>query len=158
MGSQADKNVGLGCIANTIVELSHIARATWQFTNQFTKPLEAAALLRNSHRKQCLAFLADLGPLGDESQAIKIHIRPAQDGGIGFAFGLVGGDVLLDGGHRQSACRFYDAAGVHKNILDGRAHRVGIHRHKFIDQATGHAKGFFSDQFDRSAIRKQADI
>jgi hypothetical protein len=98
------------------------------------KRRKAAALLGNRHGKQGLALLADLGALGDEAQAVEVHVGAAQDGGVGFAFGLVRGHVLLDRRHRQRAGRLDDAARVDEDVLDGRAHGVGVHGHEFVHQ------------------------
>ena len=68
------------------------------------------------------------------------------------------GHVLFDGRHGQCAGGFDDGSGVHKHILDRRAHRVGVDFHEPIDQAVGHAKGLFADELDRCAIGEQAHV
>jgi hypothetical protein len=73
--------VGLGGIRDAVVELGHRARA-----DQLAQAPEAAALLGIGHREQRLALLADLGPLGDEAEAIEVHVRAAGDGDVGLAW------------------------------------------------------------------------
>jgi hypothetical protein len=45
----------------------------------FAETPEAAAFLGDGHREHGLALLADLGTLGDEAQAIEVHVGAAGD-------------------------------------------------------------------------------
>ncbi len=81
-GRDADEDVRLGRVGDAVVELGDGARA-----DQLAEAPEAAALLGNGHREQRLALLADLGPLGDEAQAVEVHVRAAGDGDEGLALG-----------------------------------------------------------------------
>ena len=150
--------VAFGCVADAVVELGHIARATWQLANGFTEALEAAALFGNGHGKQGFAFLAHFGAFGDEAQAVEVHVGTTQDGGVGFALGLVGGHILFDGGHGQRSGGLDNAAGVDKHVLDGGTDGVGVHRHELINQAACDTEGFFPHQLDSCAIGEQTHI
>ena len=158
LGAQAHKHMGLCCITDAVVELGHVARQARQFADQLAKALKAAALLGNGHRKQRLALLAHLGAFCYKAQPVEVHVGAAQNRRIGLAPGLVLGYILLDGGHCQCAGRLHDAAGVYKHVLDGRAHRVGVHGHEFIYQVASDAKGLFPHQFDCCAVREQPHI
>ena len=147
-----------GRIVDAVVELGHRARATRQVANQSAKPPKAAALFRNRHGEQRLALFAHFGPLGDKTQAVKVHVGAAQNRGVGFAFCFVCGNVFFDGGHRQGACGLDDAAGVYKHVFDGGANGIGIDGHEFVHQLAADAKGFFADQLDGGAIGKQTHI
>ena len=150
--------MGFVGVADAVIELCHIARAAGQVANELAKALKAAALFRNGHRKNGFAFFTHFGALGHKAQAVKVHVGAAQNGGIGFAFGFVFGHILFDGCHGQCTCRFHNRASVHKHILDGGAHRVGVDGHVLVDQAARHAEGFFAHQFDGRAIREQTNV
>ena len=125
----------------------------WQGTQQRTKALEAAAFFRDGHGEERFTLLADLGPLGDKAQAVKVHVGAAQNRRKSFAFDLVFGDILLDGRHRQRASGLDDAAGVNKHVFDGGADRVGVDLDVVVHQAgVDDAKGLFADQFDCRAV------
>ncbi|OQB99569.1 MAG: hypothetical protein BWX79_03099 [Alphaproteobacteria bacterium ADurb.Bin100] len=155
---QTHEHVGLGRIADPVVELGDVAGAAGQGADQFAEAPEAAALLGNRHGKQGLALFADLGALGDEAQTVEVHVGAAQDGGVGFAFGLVRGHVLLDRRHRQRTGRLDDAARVDEDVLDGRAYSVGVHGHEFVHQPAGHAEGLFAHQLDGRTVGEQTHI
>ena len=150
--------MGLGRIVDAVVEFGDAARAAGQLANQFAKTPEAAALFGNRDRKQGLAFLAHFGPLGHKAQAVEIHVGAAQNRGVGFASGLVRGHILLDGRHGQRTGGLDNAARVDKHILDGGADSVGIDSNELIHQLAADAKGFFADQLDGRAVRKQAHV
>ena len=61
-------------VGDAVVELGDVARP-----EQRAEAPEAAALLGNRHREHRLALLADLGALGDEAQAVEVHVRAAGD-------------------------------------------------------------------------------
>jgi hypothetical protein len=71
-------------VGDAVVELGDRARA-----DQLAEALERAALLGDGHREQRLALLAELGALGDEAQAVEVHVRAAGDGHEGLALDLV---------------------------------------------------------------------
>jgi hypothetical protein len=89
-GRQADEHMGFGVVVDAVVELGHAARPAWQLADhQFAKAPEAAALFGNRHGEQRFALFADLGALGDEAQAVEVHVGAAQDRRVGLALGLV---------------------------------------------------------------------
>ena len=69
---EAHENMGALGIGNTVIELGHAAR-----TDGFAQFQEAAALFRNRERQQRFARLADVGPVGNKTQAIKVHVGAA---------------------------------------------------------------------------------
>src|SRR5213076_394631 len=87
---------------------------------------EAAGTLGDRHSQDGLAPLADFSALGDEAQAVEVHVGAAGDRDEGLALDLVLVDVLLDGGHAERASGLENAARVLEHVLDGGAHRVGI--------------------------------
>ena len=69
---QTDKHMSFLFIANTIDEFGDVAGA-----DQFAEALEAAAFFGNRYREYGFTCFADLGALGDEAQAVEIHIGTA---------------------------------------------------------------------------------
>src|ERR1700729_4281740 len=67
-GLHADEDMRLTGVADAVVELGDVVLA-----KRSTEAAEAAALFRYGHREYCLALFAQLGALGDETQAIEIH-------------------------------------------------------------------------------------
>ena len=156
---EPDEDMCSRCIADAVGELRHAARtAARQFADQFAKAPEAAALLGNRDSEQGLALLAHFSTFRHETQPVEIHVGTAQDGRVGFTAGAVLHHVLLDGRHGQRTGRLHDAAGVDKNVLDGRAHGVGVDRHVAVDQRAGNAESFLAHQLDGRAVREQPDV
>src|SRR5580765_6601425 len=133
---QADEHVRDLCIRDAVVELGHCARA-----DQFAKAPEAAALLGDRHREQCLALLADLGALGDEAQAVEVHVGAAGDRDEGLALAALRLHVLLDRRDAERARGFEHAAGVLEHVLDRGAGRVGVDDHVLVDELARQAEG-----------------
>ena len=152
-GRDADEDVRHRGIGDAVVELGHRARA-----DQLAEAPEAAALLGNRHREQGLALLADLGALGDEAQAIEVHVGAAGDRDVGLAAPAVRVHVLLDRGDAERAGRLEDAARVLEHVLDRGAGGVGVDDDPFVDQLAREAKGLVADALDRGAVGEQADV
>ena len=150
--------MGARAVADAVVELGDVARAAGQLADELAKAPEAAALLGDGDGQQRLAFLAHLGALCDEAQAVEVHVGAAQDGGVGLALGLVLRYVLLDGGHGQRACGLDDAARVHEDVLDRGAHGVGVDGDVVVHQPLGDAEGFFAHELDGGAVGEQAYV
>ena len=125
----ADEDMRHALVGDAVVELGHRAR-----TDELAEALERAALLGDRHREQRLALLAELGALGDEAQAVEVHVRAAGDGHQRLPLELVRLDVLLDRRHAQRAGRLEDAARVLEHVLDGGADGVGVDDHEVVDQ------------------------
>ena len=70
----ADENVRDARIGVAIVEFGDAALA-----QQRAELAEAARPLGNRHREDRLARFAELGPFGDEAQAVEIHVGAAGD-------------------------------------------------------------------------------
>ena len=149
----ADKHPRLLCIVITIIELRHIARP-----ELFAKCLEAAGLLRNRHREDRLAVFTKFRFFCDKAQPVKVHIGTAGDSDERRATRFFAGRPGFGTGNRQSAGGLEDGAGVFKNILDRRAHRIGVHADHLVDQRTAQAERFAAHLFDRNAVGKQADL
>ena len=88
----------------------------------------------------------------------KFHVGAAQHGGEGLSLELVLGHILLDRRHGQRARRLDDAARVGEDVLDGRAHGVGVDDHVVVDQFAADAIGLFAHQLHRRAVREQAHV
>ena len=162
-GGDAYKHMGFGSVADAVIELGDRARRFAaakgrQVAQQTTKPLEAAALFGDGHRQQRFAFFAHFGAFCHKPQAVEIHVRATQNSCVGLAPRFVKRHIFFDGSHRHRARGLDDAAGVHKHIFDGGAHRVGVDAHVVVYQMPRHAKGLFAHQFHRRAIGKQTHI
>ena len=149
---QANEHMGLLVAAHAVVELCDVARCAAQGIDQADQAAEAAALFGNGDSKQPLAFFAHFGAFGYKAQTVKIHVGAAQNGGKGLALAFVGGHVLLDGRHSQSACGLHNAAGVDEHVFDGGANRVGIDFDEVIYQGLVDAQGFFAHLLDGGAV------
>src|SRR5690349_14499334 len=82
------------------------------------------ALLFLARRASCertLALGGALRVLGDEAQAIEVHVGARGDGDERLAAHAASFDVTLRARHRQRAGRLQQAARVLKDILDGSA-------------------------------------
>ena len=96
--ADADEHLRDGGIADAVVELGDVAIA-----DQFAEALEAAALFRDRHREKRFARFADLGALGDEAQAIEVHVGAAGDRNQRLALQFLARRVRLHAGDRQRA-------------------------------------------------------
>ena len=152
-GRDADQDVGDRRLRDAVVELGHRARA-----DHFAEAPEAAALLGDRHREQGLALLADLGALGDEAQAIEVHVGAAGDRDVGLAVRRVRVHVLLDGGDAERAGRLEDAARVLEDVLDRGARGVGVDDDPFVDELARQAERLRADPLDGGAVGKEADV
>ncbi len=140
-------------VGDAVVELGHRARS-----DELAETPERTALLGNGHREKSLALLAEFGALGNEAQAVEIHIRATGDGDQRAPLQLVRFHVLLDGSHAQGAGRLQDAARVLEDVLDGGAHGVGVHHDEIVDQRPRDAKGLLAHQLDRGAVGEQSHV
>ncbi len=121
------------------------------------KSLERAALLGNRHREQRLALLAELGPLGDEAQAVEVHVGAAGDGHEGLALDLAPLDVLLDAPPRRARRRARGCVRVSWNTSLIAAHTASVSTiTKSSTNCAREAEGLFADQLDRGAVGEQA--
>src|SRR5450830_808197 len=154
----ADENVGSLGIADAIVEFSDVARP-----DGFTETFKAAMLFWNGDGKYSFARFAYIGHFCHEAQTVEVHVGAAGDGDQGFVldrfFAVLGTfDIGLGTCHGQCTGRLNDATGILEDVLDGRTHGIGIDQNDVIDQLFGDAEGFFTHQFDGSAVGKQADV
>ena len=154
----ADEHVRGFFIADAVVKFRHVARA-----DERAEALEAAPLFAHGDGKHGFAELAQLGTLGNEAQAVEIHVGAAGDGDQR----LVDDGVLAQAGplhvglgarDGQRAGRFQDGARIRKHILDGGADGVRVDDDDVIDILLRQAEGFLAHQAHRRAVRKQAHV
>ncbi|RMW23417.1 hypothetical protein ALO97_05610 [Pseudomonas syringae pv. tagetis] len=153
MGLHADENVGFTVGVVAVVEFGDLALA-----DGFAERLEAARLLGDGHGNDRFAAFAQLGALGNVTQAVKVDVGPGVDRHQRLAADAALFDVFLDPGHAQRARRLGDRAGVVVDILDRSANLVGADGDHFIDIMTAHLKGVMADLRHRHAIGKQTDL
>src|ERR1019366_5229786 len=126
--------------------------------DQRAKTPEAAALFGDGDGEQRLALLADFGTLGDEAQAVEVHVGAAGDGDVGLALLAALLHVLLDRRDAERSGRLEDAARVFEDILDRGAPRIGIDDAPVVDEPPRQTKGLGTDTLDGRAVGEQADI
>ena len=149
----ADEDMGGARIGEAVIELGDVAAA-----DHGTEALEAARLFRNGHRDNGLAPLAQLGTLGHMAQAVEIHIGAAGNRHQGLILAALALHIGLGAGHRQSARRLHDGAGVFENILDRRADGVGVHQDDLVQQFATDAEGLLAHQLHRHPVGEQAHV
>ena len=150
---QPDKNMGLVCVRDAVVELGHRARA-----DQLAKALEGAAFFGDRDGKEGFALFTKFSALGNKPQSIKVHVRAAGDGHQGLTFDLTRLHILLDSRHTQGPGGLQDAAGFLKNIFDGGADFVGVDHHVVVYQGACQTKGFLAHKLHGGAVREQTHI
>ncbi len=148
-----DKYARPACIVISIIEFRHVTR-----TQLFAKRLEAPGLLRDRHGENGFAVFAQFRFLCDKAQAVKVHIGPTghrDKSRPALPFALRPGFCA---GNRQGPGRLKNRPRILENILDGRAHGVGIDTDDFVHQLTAQLEGLLADLFDRHAISKQTNL
>jgi hypothetical protein len=110
------------------------------------------------HREHGLALLADLGPLGDEAQAVEVHVGSAGHGDVGAAGRAGAGGVLLQPGDGEGPSGFEDGAGVGEDVLDRRAHGIRVDADHLVDERAGDPEGLLPHQTHRGAVGEQPDV
>ena len=113
--------------AQAIVELGHDAAADGR-----AELAERARALGNGDGEQRFVRFAELRALGDEAEAIEIHVRAAEHGDEPLAADALSRDPRLESGHGQRPGRLHHRAGVVEDVLDGRADLVVGHPHDFV--------------------------
>ena len=137
-------------VGNAVIEFGYVPRP-----DQATKFPEAATRFRHRDCEQGFVVLTHFSAFGNESQAIKIHVRTTANGDKGFTTAFLALNITLDTGQRQSTRRLHDRTRVLKNILDRRADFIGIDEHHFIDERFGKTKSFLAHLLDSDAIGEQ---
>jgi hypothetical protein len=119
--------------------------------------LVGAGLLRQRHGQHRLALFADFGALGDEAQAVEVHVGAGGHRHQRLALHAVLLGPGLGAGHRQRAGRFEDGARVLEDVLDRGADGVGIDQHHLVHVLLAQAEGLLADVLHRRAVGEQAD-
>jgi hypothetical protein len=126
--------------------------------DQLAEALEAAALLGDRDGEQGLALLAELGPLGDEAQAVEVHVGAAGDGHQVRPFSLCCSAYCLMAA-TPSAPAGSRMLRVSWNTSLIAAHTgVGVDDHEVVDQFAGDAEGLLAHQLDGRAVGEQAHV
>ena len=116
---------------------------------------KGAGTLGNGHGDDRFAGFAQLGALGDEAQAIEVHVGAAQD--RGDAASAFARQPRLQSGDRQRAGRLHDAAGVVEHVLDRGANLVVRHPHDLVDRLLREGKRQTTDLPHRHAVGEDPD-
>ena len=135
-----------------IVELGDVAPA-----EHFAELQEAALALRDLHRHQRFALAADVGALGDVTQAVEVHVRAAVDRDEAPVAALLACDVALDACDRQRSRRLDDRAVVFEDVLDRRADLVRADGDHLVDVFLRQPERLLADPPHGDAVRKDAD-
>ena len=149
----ADEQVGQFRIGQAIAELGEAALA-----QQTAEAAQAARLLRDLHGQQRFALFSQFGPFGHEEQPIEIHVGATGHRHQGAALELALLHILLHAGNCQGPGRLQDRAGVFKDVLDGGADLVGVHRHHRIHVLLGQSEGEFPHLTHGHPIGKQPHL
>ena len=118
-----------------------------------------AGPLRDLDADQRLATLTELGALGDEAQAIKVHVGAGNEGdeALARADEVVLVDVLGHASDRQRARRLRDRPRVVEDVFDRRADLVVGDRDHAIDELRTQAERLLADQPHRGALAEETD-
>ena len=100
---------------------------------------KAARPLGNGHGEDRLALLAQLGTLGDEAQAVEVHVGAAGDRDQVRLFAVPLGP-RLDAGDGERAGGLEDRARVLEHVLDRGADGVGVDQDDVVDAAAAQSR------------------
>ena len=151
--ADADEDVRLLAAVQAVVELGDDALA-----ERDAEVAIGAGPLRDRHREQRLALLAELGALGDEAQPIEVHVGAAEDRDQVLVVAPVGGHPALEAGQRERAGRLHHAARVVEDVLDGGAHLVVRDAHDLVDGELRDLERVHADGAHRDAVGEDADV
>ena len=119
---------------------------------------EAAALLGDRHREQGLALLADLGPLGDEAQAVEVHVGAAGDRDVGLAVRRVRATYCLMAATPSAPAGSRMLRVSSKTSLMAAQTASVSTTIEVVDQLARQAERLLADQLDGGAVGEQADV
>ena len=151
--AEAHEDVRLLGVGDPVGELRHLVRP-----DDRAEPPEAAALLWDREREQGLSLLAHLGPVGDEAEAVEVHVRATGDRDQRLAADALALRVGLRARHRERAGRLENRARVLEHVLDRRAHLVGVAEHDLIDELAAEPERLLADLLDRHAVGEQPNV
>ena len=149
----ADEQVRDLRVGIAVVELGDRALA-----EQRAELAEAAGPLRDRDGEDRLALLAQLGALGDEAQAVEVHVGAAGDRDERAVRDPMALAPRLDARDRERARRLEDRARVLEHVLDRRARGVGVDQHDVVDQLAADPERLLADLLHRDAVGEQADV
>ena len=150
----ADEDLRLLAAAQPVVELGDDARA-----ERGAELAEGAGTLRDRDGEQRLASFAELRALGDETQAIEVHVGAAQRRRRAAARARCARlDVRLQAGERQRAGRLHDRARVVEDVLDRGADLVVVDADDLVHRRLHDREGVLADLLHRDAVGEQPDI
>ena len=121
---------------------------------------ERAGTLRDGDGEEGFFLLSESGALGDEAQAVEVHVCAGGDGdelALGVLRGLRG-DILLQTGEGERAGGLEDGTGVFEDVFDGGADLVGVDLDDLVDDLARHAESLLANSLDSRAIREETDI
>ena len=151
--AHADEDVGPRRVRVAVVELGDVAAA-----QQIAELLEGAGLLGDGDGQHGFALLAHLGALGDEAQAVEVHVGAGGHRHQGLVLERMALGVLLGAGYCQRAGGLEDGAGVLEDVLDGGADGIVVHQDHLVHVGLAQAEGFLAHQLDRRAVGEEAHI
>jgi hypothetical protein len=96
--------------------------------------------------------------IGDGAQPIEIQIGPAVDGNQAPLAARAALGVGLQSRERQRSRGFGDRAQIIEDVLDRRAHGVGIHGDDFVEQVAAEAERLRSRLANGDAVGEQSDL
>ena len=121
---------------------------------------EGARALGDVDGEEGFFLLAEGGALGDEAEAVEVHVGAGGEGDelAGGVRGGVGGGVFLEAGEGEGAGRFEDRARVFEDVFDGCAGFVCGDEDNVVDDGAAEAEGFGPDGFDGGAVCEEPDF
>src|SRR3970282_1781840 len=140
MQSDADEDLRLLGRRIAVLELRDVARA-----DRLAEAQESAGALGDLHGQQCLAMLAELGPLADVAQAVEIHVGATVDCDVSCAACRMLLEVAFEPGNGERPRWFHDGAAVLENVLDGCADLVRVDEDDGFDDLASDAKSLVAD-------------
>ena len=148
-----DEDVGLAPAAQAVVELGDHAPADGR-----AELAECSGPLGDRHPEQGFARLAEFGALGDEAEAVEVHVGAGEHGDQRAVPGLGSRGPRPQPGDRQCACRLHQRARIVEDVLDGRADLVVRYADHFLNGALHQREGQRADLADGDAVREDADV
>lgn len=151
----ADQDVGRRAAVVPVAELGHAHGV--QGRDELG---EGAGTLRDRDGEEGFFVLAHGGALGDEAEAVEVHVGAAGDGDepavrVGRR---VARDPFFETGERQRARGLDDGPRVLEHVLDGCARLVRGDLDDFVDDFLADAEGFFAGGLDGRAVGEEAYV
>ena len=152
-GLDTDKDLGIGGVRNTIVELSDVAAA-----KQRNQRAERIFLFRDCDGKEDFAVFAEFGSFCHEAQTIEVHIGAGKNADEGLILAAVLLDVVFNTCDGESTGRFKNASRILEYVLDRGTDLVRVYQHNAVNEILAKLIGLFADELDRRTVGEEADI